>query len=173
MKRTTSGIPAIALIAGIQGTQNLTTHKMPSTPSLNDPEFFSFLTGKKLGSGCFRDVYKWKPDPSLVLKVAKDEDGRKYNFMEHAIWEQVESTPHAKWFAPAVRVSDCGKYLLMKKAKVASTIHHKRKIPAFFGDTHCGNFGWIGKQFVCIDYGIVNLTKGFKLIKKTWCDCNS
>ena len=135
-----------------------------------DKELFDLVAGKKMGSGCFRDVYLYRKDTDLVIKVAKDDEDRKHNLMEMAIWEEIQDTKYAKWFAPCVAVSGAGKYLVQKRAKTGPVKFYPKRLPAFFTDLHTGNYGWIKDQFVCFDYAYFNLTKGLsgKLVAVKW-----
>lgn len=113
-------------------------------------ELRDIFIGKRLGYGIHRTVYEVPTDKSLVLKVATD--APEINFLEMEIWRMVKDTEIAKWFAPCELISDYGVFLLQKKATRRGHGEYPKMIPSFFGDCKYDNFGWIGKQFVCVDY---------------------
>lgn len=124
---------------------------------IQDPEVFRAVTdvlcGKKLGEGCSRTVYECSFDKSLVIKI-EDRNYHSQNIIEWEVWDQVEYDKKLKkWFAPCIAISRCGTVLIQKKVKYRDIALYPKKIPAFFGDTHRKNFGFIGDQFVCSDYG--------------------
>lgn len=128
------------------------------------------LIGKKIGSGCYRDVYQCKLDYSLVVKIEKDK-GDFHNIREWQIWKEVEYTDNAKWFAPCVSISPDGKVLIQKKVEIGRKKDYPEKIPEFFTDIQVPNFGFIGKQLVCLDYGSTKIARSFndkKLKKADW-----
>ncbi len=140
-----------------------------SKNDFNATELFNMMAGKEVGRGCYRTVYVFKPDPTLVLKVA-EEDPRS-NVIEHHIWTEVEYAEHlAKWFAPVVSISQCGVYLLQKRVEVGRAQDYPEKIPAWFVDIKRENWGWLEDHWVCCDYGNAILTPGLgkRLKKAEW-----
>lgn len=131
-------------------------------PKLND-----MLVGDKIGEGCTRAVYEWKPDSSLVLKVELSDSFAHANVIEYQIWTAFQyDSSMSKYFAPVTWISSCGHYLLMKKCKRFDYFRELRrpnKFPAWLGDPCNFNFGWLydpkseDHSFVCIDYGGQNL----------------
>lgn len=118
------------------------------------------LVGTKIGSGCYRDVYRCKLDYSLVVKIEKEE-GQFHNIKEWNIWEELKYCPLKKWFAPCISISNDGKILIQKKIEFGRKKDYPNKIPSFFTDVQPHNFGFIGKQLVCCDYGSTIITRNF------------
>lgn len=132
-----------------------------------EKELEHFLMGKWLGKGVYREVYAHAFDKSLVLKIANDSSGREINMLENRVWWEVCETPIAKWFAPVLGVSECGKYLLQKRVEILPKDQYPKELPAFFTDTKYSNFGYLkGKGFVCCDFGSFNMWRGIKLKMK-------
>jgi hypothetical protein len=115
-------------------------------------EFSDMVIGESLGAGAFREVFAWELDPTLVVKF-ETAAGSFSNVREHDVWERIRDTELAKWFAPVVRISSCGSVLLMKRTKPITTAELPDKVPAFFTDLKRDNWGRLGKQIVCHDYG--------------------
>lgn len=133
-------------------------------------DLIDLCTEKYLGSGMSRETYVFGPYPSLVIKF---ETGRGcfQNVLEWEVWERVERTKSAKWFAPCVRISDNGKVLLMKRTDVLGWKERPAKMPTFFTDLKIENFGTIDGKVVAHDYGVnLMLEKGMKsvLAKANW-----
>ena len=124
--------------------------KLNETQELDD--FKEILLGKKLGRGAYRDVYECALNKEYVVKVENDNNGFS-NAREWKLWEHVEYSPFEKFFAPCISISDTGLILIQKKVvqndKLPETVAH------FFTDVKPENFGWIGKNFVCCDYGSI------------------
>lgn len=118
------------------------------------------LIGKKIGSGCYRDVYHCKLDYSLVVKIEKEE-GEFHNIKEWNIWKELEYSPLKKWLAPCISISNDGKILIQKKIEFGRKKEYPKKVPAWFTDVQPKNFGFIGKQLVCCDYGSTIVTRKF------------
>ncbi len=133
-------------------------------------DFIGLFLGKKIGAGMSRTVYLCREDTSCVIKI-ESASKRFQNVLEWEIWETVKHTKLKKWFAPCIAISDCGTVLIQKRANAINKEQYPKKIPAFFGDTKYQNFGMIGKQFVCLDYGtchIPAINKGLgKQMKKS------
>ena len=108
------------------------------------------LLGELLGEGIYRKVGVFTPDKTLVIKCAVSEPQK--NILEYEMWDTVEDTAYAKWFAPCVDISPCGMFLLQKRVEHRPRAEYPDKVPAFFTDMKYKNYGWIGKQLVCCDY---------------------
>lgn len=136
-----------------------------------ETELETIILGEKLGRGVHRDVYVFAPDPTKVIKVAK-EDGRAVNLIEHKLfWNAIWETPLQKWFAGAFLVSESGKYLIQERAEKLPKDQYPEKIPRFFTDTKYDNFGYIkGRGLVCVDYGSFNVfrTISSRMVKADW-----
>jgi hypothetical protein len=136
-----------------------------------ETELFDFMLGQRLDYGAFREVFVLKHDPSLVIKVATEKQGQIENMVDYKMWQLLDMTPSAKWFAPIIDISDNGKYLIQKRIEPLPKSQYPEKIPSFFTDTKYVNFGWLeGVGFVCCDLGSINITKGLptQLIKASW-----
>ena len=127
---------------------------------MNEQSLKDILIGGKIGSGCYRDVYQCKLDYSLIVKVEKS-GGEFHNIKEWNIWEEVKYSPLKKWFAPCISISDDGTILIQKKIELGRKKDYPKKVPSFFTDIQTHNFGFIGKQLVCCDYGSTIITRNF------------
>jgi hypothetical protein len=138
-------------------------------------ELFSLVCGKVLGEGVNRTVYEHALDPHLVIKLEHGA-GNFSNVTEWQVWQAVEHTEHARWFAPCVGISPHGGVLVMRRTTPAA--RHPEHIPSFFTDTKLRNYGVLTPrdgekpgQFVCHDYGLhLMLEKGMtgRLVKAKW-----
>jgi hypothetical protein len=116
---------------------------------------------KQIGSGAYRRVYALTQDETCVVKV--EYYGKEFcNVAEMRVWQEVELTPLAKWFAPCIEIDSLGIALIQKKTLPfrseeefhAALIDTKAgPLPAFFDDVHFGNFGMLDGRVVCHDYG--------------------
>lgn len=114
-------------------------------------EFFNFICGNLLGSGIHRYVFEYKPSPSWVIKI--DAGDRNANVMEEEMWQYVQHSKIAKWFAPVKNLSPCGRILLQKKCtQGVPHAQYPKKIPEFFADTKYANWGKLNGNMVCLDY---------------------
>ena len=129
-------------------------------------EFWDFLVGDEIGSGCYRTVYNLNHDYDHVLKVEKDVRC----FTNIREWETWNNAPPAvaKWLAPCYRISDNGRFLLQKRTKPIKFEELPAKCPAFLGDRKTGNFGWYENRVVCHDYGITYPTFPMRMVKGRW-----
>lgn len=132
-------------------------------------EWRGLMLGKRLGHGISRCTYEYigpgaKRGEWVVKMESSDKDGRFQNVTEWNIWDDVKDTPRlARWFAPCINISPCGSILIMARTKQRSFSQYPKRIPAFFNDQQYRNFGWIGNQLVCHDYGII----GWERIERT------
>lgn len=115
-------------------------------------ELLGLIAGKKLGEGVYRAVYKFKPDPTLVIKFELG-SGDFQNVQEWTTWNAVEHTEHASWYAPCHAISPCGVILLQKYAKDLPESQLPERIPAHLEDAHEANWGLFEGRPVCRDYG--------------------
>lgn len=117
------------------------------------------LCGTAIGQGCYRSVFEYNLDPRYVIKVEPLNTG--CNINEWSIWNEVQYLQGdlgfvKDWFAPVKWISPNGRILVMRKTnphKWNSKKKRPERIPKFLTDIHVGNFGWIGKKYVCHDYG--------------------
>ena len=125
--------------------------------------------GEKLGEGIARKVYVFRPDPKLVVKI--EHGSRSFqNVLEYEAWNYLR-TKHAKWLAPCRSISPCGSMLLQWRADSLRESEKFKRLPKFLVDIKRENFGMIGDQMVCFDYGTLihslNLTST-ALIPAKW-----
>lgn len=134
-------------------------------------DLFQMVTsrGDFLGNGVSRHVYTFGVDKSLVIKMEEEDNFQ--NILEWNVWNHVKGTDLAKWFAPVEYISPCGKVLLQKKTKpFRSDNQLPDRIPSFFTDTKLDNWGLLGRQAVCHDYGYhLLLERGMKARTKKAC----
>lgn len=131
-------------------------------------EFSDLVLGKILGHGISRNVYECKFDPTIVIK---HEVGSGFqNVTEWKIWEEVQYTPMAKWFAPCLYISPNGLWMVQKRVSFMDHDKYPKRIPEFLNDIKYSNYGKIGKSFVCFDYGTIKTirTRSLKLKKVDW-----
>lgn len=130
------------------------------------------IFGDEIGRGAFRIAYEYPLDDSLIIKGAFDQRGIQSNIIEYKIWQDIQYADHlSKWFAPVVGISANGRYLIMKKARMSEdTKEFPDRIPHFFTDLKYQNYGFIGKQLVCVDYGSFVFSTGMtkRLVKADW-----
>lgn len=116
-------------------------------------DFFRLFCGDQLGEGSARAVYEYKLDHKLVVKIETEAESFQ-NIMEWETWRSVMMTEHAKWFAACHYISPCGIVMVQRKTQVKPHSKYPDRIPAFFTDIKYNNFGFIGNQLTCHDYGI-------------------
>lgn len=114
------------------------------------------MLGAELGRGIYRVVYECAPNRDVVLKIATTDAGENFsNAQEFQVWQRMESTTFAKWFAPVLDISPSG-YVLAQKRTKPVTIEDLRaklpRVPAFFTDLKVANWGWLNGAIVCHDY---------------------
>ena len=133
-------------------------------------DLIELAVGKPMGEGISRKVYEWLPDPTLVAKV----ECRRQSFAnieEYHVWQAVEETKAAEWFAPVVQLAGHGSILLQRRTKPVTMDQLPARIPSFFTDLKVGNFGMLDGRIVCHDYG-VNLLREksmtIRLVKADW-----
>ena len=134
--------------------------------SAND--LWNLVIGDKIGEGMSREVYIYKPDPQFVVKVEKNA-GDFQNIKEWFIWQEIQfSKDIANFFAQCKSISDNGIYLVQERVTFRTIDEYPNKIPHFFTDIKCENFGFIKKQLVCCDYGSTIISKdwGTKRLRK-------
>lgn len=115
--------------------------------------FYDLHVGESVGFGMARNVFESKLNPSIVIKVENGK-GSFQNIVEFETWNNVREYGNAyfmKWFCPVLHISDCGRILVMAKAKKAT--RYPTNIPVFLTDTKKNNYGVHNGRFVCLDYG--------------------
>lgn len=135
-------------------------------------DLVAIMMGKKLGSGCYRAVYECNAYPTSKYVIKIEPGSSSCNVVEAAVWNEVkwftgEMEWVKKWFAPVEWISPNGKILCMHKTIQKPNKKKPDKVPTFLSDIKEENFGWIGNNYVCHDYGqLWNLTKYNKGFKK-------
>lgn len=134
-------------------------------------EFLRCMTGDLIGEGCYRYVFDNPFNSKQVIKIDMGETNS--NVIEWYLWDTIKLIPDlAKWFAPCVKMSPCGRVLIMDKAETSKGLDSfPKKIPSFFMDVKTQNFGFINKQMVCIDYGLNLLYvtgEKYKMVDGKW-----
>jgi len=119
-------------------------------------DLFATLLGDKLGGGSARQVYDCALLPRYVVKV-EDVAGSFQNILESEIWQEVQFTEHAKWFAPVHSISITGTVLIMAKTKPLKDFPRGFKVPAYMTDLKPENFGRYKGRIVAHDYGLTLL----------------
>lgn len=119
--------------------------------------FLKKHSGQLLGNGTHRDVYVFKHDPKWVIKVEKDMGELQFvNALEWHNWNwNIYFEVLNKFLAPCLTISKCGRILIQQRVKRevdGGSSNFPTHLPNWITDTKRGNFGWIGKRFVCIDY---------------------
>jgi len=138
-------------ISGVSSANYWAKMNVVSSP-FDMQDLLRFCLGDFIKSGEYRTVFDWSFKKNTVVKYCHSKDNQA-NWIEYAIWESVKGTKYEKWFCPVLDISPCGSFLLMKKVRpIKPTDKLPKMLPNFFSDIHTGNFGWIGKQLVCIDY---------------------
>lgn len=112
-------------------------------------DLLGMVCGERLGNGMSREVYVYRPDPTLVIKI--ETGGWHQNVQESTVWDRVKFVDGiSEWFAPVVQLSAYGQILLQKRTEPATVFPDK--IPAFLTDCKPGNFGMLNGKFVAHDY---------------------
>lgn len=131
---------------------------------------FNLLCGRRLGRGCFRQVFECKLLPDMVVKV-EDDDGMRgfHNVFEQRFWDHHSHyEPVAQWLAPCEYLSPDGRLLIQKRARPISPEDMPATLPEFLSDVKHDNFGKIDGRIVCVDYGMTNLTPKTRRVKAHW-----
>lgn len=132
-------------------------------------DFLDIFLGEKISSGSARDVYVCAINESFVIKIESKAQSFQ-NTMEWNVWQEVQNTSWAEYFAPCLYISACGTILIQRKCEFINKKDYPVKVPAFFTDRKYGNYGLYKGKFVCFDYGTTIVTKGFdhKMIRAKW-----
>lgn len=118
------------------------------------------LCGKYLGSGAAREVYAYRPDPTLVIKLETHRYSDAYSYQnvnEYTTWSRLP-TRYRKWLAPCVAISDDGRVLLQRRAERVRSNQLPTRFPAWLGwDLKRRNWGLYRGKPVLVDYGCTDL----------------
>lgn len=134
-------------------------------------EFLECFAGRLLARGTTRDVFVCKFDDAYVIKVQKPFETQ--NAVEVAIWDRVKDTPSvAKWFAPVAMRSSSMRVIVQRRTM--PLLRPPKLIPEFLTDRKVQNYGLLGKQVVCHDYGLLGMNMvapgKFKMEPAEWWD---
>ena len=116
-------------------------------------DFFKALCKKKIGSGAFREVWEWDPNPEWVVKF--ETSGEEFqNIIEFKVWE---AAPRwlAHWLAPCIRISPFGTVLWQVYCDPIPKHRLPKKIPVVLNDWHDLNWGLYKNRPVLFDYGFL------------------
>ncbi len=145
-------------------------------PPVVKVDAMAFLCGKQLGFGVSRTVFVCKLDETKVIKIEHNQ-ARNQNASEWSFWDAVRHNDNLKhWFAPCYRASEMNALHLQARTQPVTLAELRAKcpkVPYLFNDLKVGNWGRIGKRYVCHDYGIAFVPEhGFKagarLVKAKW-----
>jgi len=128
------------------------------------------LCGDFLGHGIHRNVYAARDNDKYVVKVERDISAQNFtNIREYNNWNDYKSWRwFAKYLAPCFLINDSGTILIQQRAELRKREEYPIFIPGMFTDVKIDNFGWIGKQFVCIDYSLIPAWNKGKMKRANW-----
>ena len=137
-------------------------------------DFVTVICSEFIGSGATRSVFEYSLNDKYVVKIEpRNTNG---NTTEWMMWNEIQHLTGSlewvkKWFAPVKWISPNGRILLMERTKPHTHKTKKvrpEKIPSFLWDVKEDNFGWIGDNYVCHDYGqfynMINYPKKMKKV---------
>jgi len=138
-------------------------------------DFVTSMCGEFINSGLHRSVFHYALDEKYVIKIEPLNTNQ--NTIEWMMWNEIQHLQNElawvkDWFAPVKWISPNGRILVMRKTIPQSKAEKKlpTKIPKFLWDIKHNNFGWIGKNYVCHDYGqfynMISYNK--QMINPTW-----
>lgn len=128
---------------------------------------FNLLCGEKIGSGQYRDVFKCKIRPDLVVKVEHQAFRGFANILEQRFWDDNQYyNDVSKWLAPCEYLSPDGRILLQAKCDpIRLDDKLPEKVPAFLTDIKRENFGLLEGKIVCVDYAITIPNPSVRMVK--------
>lgn len=144
-------------------------------PAVKD-QALSLICGKELGRGISRTVYVFAPDSSKVVKIEHNQL-RNQNASEYSFWCALKDHRQLeRWFARVYLASEANSLILQERTQPVTLAELKAKcpkVPRLFSDLKVGNWGRIGRRYVCHDYGTALVTEhglnnGSKLRKADW-----
>jgi len=115
-------------------------------------DLLALVTGKYIGKGVAREVFKSALNPDHVFKF-EVLNASFQNALEWEAWDAVRMTKYAKWFCPCVHISSCGTVLIQRYARNIESHELPTEVPAFFTDLKAENWGILDGRPVCRDYG--------------------
>jgi hypothetical protein len=141
-------------------------------------DFFDMFCGDLIGNGTSRRVYQYTMDSTLVVKIEFKEAEKRIMFCNVVEWdvysEMMDCKAIAKFMAPVIALSPCGRILLQKKTTpLQKNTKLPQILPAIFGDTKVENWGLLNGKVVCHDYANhrafrLNYKRPDQMIKANW-----
>lgn len=132
-----------------------------NTPNLTK-SFEKKYCGDFIGSGIYRDVYIFKHDDRFVVKLERDIYKNGLSFQNVGEWrnwcEHLHYDAVAKFLAPCLTINRSGQILIQRRATRPIDGDNRKPpklIPNLLTDTKIFNFGWIGDDFVSVDYSFM------------------
>jgi hypothetical protein len=139
-----------------------------------DSELLALIKGDFIAGGMSRDVYKYLPDTSRVIKCERL-DYTFDNVMEWEVWQALMETPYKDWLARCCTISPNGRVSIQERTSRVPTEMLPTMIPSIFRDTKAENWGLVVRDgeelFVCHDYAhvaITNVPAKIRLVKAEW-----
>ena len=118
-----------------------------------------FFLGEIINWGETRTVFSNPHDPKTVIKWERTASSN--NLLEFEWWNEIKEYKELrKWFAPALRISGCGKFLVIGKTDIV--LNWPTRLPKFMHDIKQENYGTYKDQFVCHDYANLCMVDGLK-----------
>lgn len=109
--------------------------------------------GRMLGSGGHRDVYEFKVDPAVVVKVAKSNRKITSNRQEWDAWQTLKDTDEAQFLVPCIAIADDNKWMLQAKALPTDRCFAGQEVRPWMNDMAPKNCGIYNGRLVAVDYG--------------------
>lgn len=144
---------------------------MSDSPSMHR-QVFDLFCERLIYTGMSRAVWESTLMPDCVIKV-EERGGMFQNVIEWETWQRVKDTSLRRWFAECVSISPNGSVLVMRRTRPAADRDYPEKMPIFLNDFKRRNYGMVGKNLVCHDYGISNLMDwghSKRMVKANWTD---
>ena len=138
-------------------------------------DLITCLVGEKIGTGCYRSVYEYNLDSKYVIKI--EPLNTNCNITEYLLWNEIRGLTGElawvkDWFAPVKWMSPNGRVLVMERTKQDYKKKKPTEIPKFMWDVKEDNFGWLGKKYVCHDYGqfynFIHYSKAMQKVGNRW-----
>lgn len=128
------------------------------------------VCGNWIASGTYRDVYVCQYDKRYVVKIEKSDSKDFHNVKEWSVYDDFRQFKPwaAKYLANSIAISDDGKVLIQRRVTHKPMKFYPKKLPYFLIDRKYGNFGWIGKRFVCSDYAWIKIILRMALYPAKW-----
>ena len=132
---------------------------------------FNLMCGKKIGEGAHRDVFEYRMNTSMVVKVENDLPWRYFaNVLEMHFWSDHQNYKKvADWLAPCRWLSPDGLILLQDKCRPLNKEDKlPDKLPGCLTDVKIDNFGMLGRKLVCFDYAMTIPSPSIRMKKVIW-----